>query len=193
MIRKLLGTTLALAALAAWPAAQAAVFQYDAILDGPSEFPANASPGTGYGTFTYDDAAHTLAINFSFSGLLGTVSAAHIHGPTANPGVQNAGVATTTPTFAGTPLGVTSGSYSNTLDLTLSSSYNPSFVTANGGTTAGAETALIAAFNAGKAYLNIHTSQFPGGEIRGFLGPVPEPSTLALTSLGLLVLRRRQR
>jgi hypothetical protein len=42
-------------------------------------------------------------------------------------------VATTLPTFAGFPLGVTSGTYINTLDLTLASSYNPAFVTANGG------------------------------------------------------------
>ena len=193
MIRKLLETTLALAALAALPAVQAAVFQYDAILDGPSESPANASPGTGYGTFTYDDVAHTLAINFSFSGLLGTVTASHIHAPTVNPGVLTAGVATTTPTFAGTPTGVTAGAYSNTLDLTLSSSFNPAFVTANGGTPASAEIALINAINAGKAYLNIHTSVFGGGEIRGFLGPVPEPSTLALASLGVLALRRRRK
>jgi hypothetical protein len=42
-------------------------------------------------------------------------------------------------------------------------------VTANGGTTAGAEAALLAGLEAGQAYLNIHTTMFPGGEIRGFL------------------------
>jgi hypothetical protein len=42
---------------------------------------------------------------------------------------------------------------------------------------------LVAAIAADKAYLNIHTTTFGGGEIRGFLVAVPEP-----TSLGLLVL-----
>ncbi|OYW28321.1 MAG: hypothetical protein B7Z51_08260, partial [Methyloversatilis sp. 12-65-5] len=37
----------------------------------------------------------------------------------------------------------------------------------------------------GKAYLNLHSSEFPGGEIRGFLAPVPEPETYALMLAGL--------
>jgi hypothetical protein len=81
--------------------------------------------------------------------------------------------------------------------MTQASSYNPAFVTANGGTTAGAEAALFSAMVAGESYLNIHTSQFPGGEIRGFLiAAVPEPETYAmmLAGLGLLgfIARRRK-
>ena len=94
-------------------------------------------------------------------------TAAHIHCCISPPG--NTGVATTTPTFPGFPLGVTSGSYSRTFDMTAASSYNPAFVTAHGGTTAGAAAALLAGLQAGQAYLNIHTTMFPGGEIRGFL------------------------
>jgi hypothetical protein len=142
-----------------------------------------SSPATGSGTAGYDDLAHTLALSCSFSGLLGTTTASHIHGPTLSPYTGNASVATTTPTFALFPLGVTSGTYFNVLDLTLASSYNPSFVTANGGTTAGAEAALAAAIASGKTYWNIHTSFAGGGEIRGFLTPVPEPSSLALAGL----------
>jgi hypothetical protein len=164
-------------------------------MDGPSESPANASPGTGYGTALYDDVAHTLALDATFSGLVGTTSASHIHTPTPNPFRQTAGVATTTPSFVGFPLGVTSGAYSSVLDLTLASSWNPSYVSANGGTTAGAEAAFSAAMFANKAYWNIHSSAFPGGEIRGFFVLVPEPATVALFALGLLsitgIFRRR--
>src|SRR5204863_6081105 len=103
----------------------------------PSE--PTTSLGIGSGTVNYDDVAHTLELQVTFSGLTGTTTASHIHGPTTIPFTGTAGVATTTPSFAGFPLGVTSGSFSNTLDLTLASSFNPSYVTANGGTPAGAE------------------------------------------------------
>ena len=45
---------------------------------------------------------------------------------------------------------------------------------------------LISAIASGQAYLNIHSSTFGGGEIRGFLVPVPEPSAFALVGLGAL-------
>src|SRR5262249_14174182 len=78
------------------------------------------------------------------------------------------GVATMVPTFTNLPLGVTSGDFSQVL------SYNPAFITAHGGTTASAEAALLGGLAAGQAYLNIHSSVFGGGEIRGFLA-VPGP------------------
>lgn len=162
----------------------ATMFDYTAILDGPSEFPPNASPGTGFAQVNYDNVAHTLFVDVTFSGLVGTTTASHIHSATAVPGTGPAGVATTTPTFTGFPTGVTSGAYINTLDLTLATSWNPSYITANGGTTAGAEAALAAGLAAGEAYLNIHTTVFPGGEIRGFLELVPEPSSVGLLALG---------
>ncbi len=37
----------------------------------------------------------------------------------------------------------------------------------------------------GQAYFNIHTQSFAGGEIRGFLTPVPEPQTYQLLAMGL--------
>jgi hypothetical protein len=166
-------------------------------MDGPSESPVNASPGTGFGTVDYDDVAHTLAVNGSFSGLLGTTTASHIHAATDLPFLGTAGVATTTPTFADFPLGVTSGTYSKILDLTQSSSWNPAYVSANGGTTASAETAFFTAIVAGKAYWNIHTTVVPGGEIRGFLIPaVPEPAScglliVAAVAVGGVTRRRR--
>src|ERR1044071_2154572 len=146
--------------------ARAAIADYTVTLDGPTE--GTASLGTGSGTVEYDDVAHTLTLQVAFSGLGSPTSASHIHAATAAPFSGIAGVATTTPSFAGFPSGVTSGSFSNTLDLTLSTSWNGSYITAHGGTTAGAESALAAAMAAGEAYWNIHTAAFPGGEIRGF-------------------------
>ena len=163
--------------------ARADLFQYVVTLTDAGE--ALPSPGaSGSGTVNYDSTAHSLQLQVSFAGLMGATTASHIHAPTAVAGTGNASVATTTPTFALFPLGVSSGSFANTLDLTQASSYNPSFVTANGGTTAGAEAALAAAIAGGKAYWNIHSSYASGGEIRGFIVPAPEPSSLALVALG---------
>jgi hypothetical protein len=120
-----------------------------------------------------------MTLDVSFSGLAGNTTASHIHAATATAGAGTAGVATTTPTFAAFPLGVTSGTYPRTFDMTLASSYNAAYITANGGTTATAFNALKAAVDTGKAYLNIHSSTFGGGEIRGFWAPVPTPAPRA--------------
>jgi hypothetical protein len=109
-----------------------------------------------------------LSVSVTFSSLLAGTTASHIHCCTTDPFTGTAIVATTLPTFANFPLGVTSGIYMNTLDLTQSSSYNPAFISANGGTTATAEAALLAGLAAGEAYLNIRTSLFQTGEIRAF-------------------------
>jgi hypothetical protein len=141
---------------------------------------------------------HTLKVDMTFSGLSSGTTASHIHCCIAPPGAT--AVATQLPTFPGFPLGVTSGIYSSDVFNTLSTAtWNPAFITANGGTAAGAEAALAAGLSAGTSYLNIHTSQFPAGEIRGFLtlsagGQVPEPADLALfgiAAVGLLAARRR--
>jgi hypothetical protein len=127
-----------------------------------------------------DPVAHTMRVRITFSGLTGTTTASHIHSATSVAFTGTAGVATTTPTFSGFPLGATSGSYDNTLDMTLTSSYNPSYISGNGGTTSSAEAALLAGIAAGRAYVNVHSSTFGGGEIRGFLilgGPTPNRAT----------------
>jgi len=165
------------------------VFEYTAALSGATGAP--ISPGTGFADVFFNNIANTLEVKVTFAGLTSGTTASHIHAPTATPGTGNAGVATTTPTFPGFPLGVTSGTYDHTLDLTSATSYNPAFVTAQGGTVAGAEEALVAALNAGESYLNIHTSNFPGGEIRGYLAPATVPevaSTGAMITLAMLAM-----
>lgn len=170
--------------------AQALPVRYLVDMNGPNEFPTNNSPGFGDAQITIDTDANTLTIHADFFNLTGTTTASHIHGPTSAPGFQNAPVMTTFPSFVGFPLGVTSGTFDTVLDLTATGTYHPTFLANNGGV-AGAEIALANAMADGKAYLNIHTSTFGGGEIRGFLRPAPEPGSAALLGLAALLLRRR--
>jgi hypothetical protein len=167
-------------------AARAATTTLVADLSQANEVPQTGSPGTGTATVVLDAIAQTLAVNVTFSGLTSGTTASHIHCCLASPFQPNMNVpvATTVPTFPNFPLGVTSGTYSMTFDLTQASTYNPAFVTGQGGTVAGAEAALETALLAGETYLNIHTTMFPGGEIRGFLSAVPEPSTWAMMLIG---------
>ena len=101
--------------------ANAVPVSFTATLSGANEFPANASPGIGSVQVVFDIVAHTMEIHATFSGLLGTTTAAHIHCCTATPFAfsETAGVATQTPSFVGFPLGVTSGVFNNVLDTSL--------------------------------------------------------------------------
>ena len=182
-MRNLLIAGAAIAALAFGGSAQAAV--YIATLNGANQNPVNASPATGIATFTFDPVTNMMEVQVTFSGLTSPATAAHIHCCIAPPG--NTGVASTTPTYPGFPA-ATSGTYDQTFNMLSLTSYNSAFVTANGGTAASAEAALLAGIAAGNAYFNIHDVNNPGGEIRGFLIPVPEPGTWALmiTGFGLL-------
>src|SRR5437868_6933492 len=136
-----------------------------------------------------------MEVDVTFSGLTAGNTASHIHCCTTVPGAGTAMVATTTPTFTGFPTGATSGTYSHVFDMSLASSYNSAFITAHGGTVATAEAFLLVGMHAGSSYLNIHTSNFPGGEIRGFLTETPLPAALPLfaTGLGLLAWAARRR
>lgn len=188
---KLFRIAVVLCALAA--SSFGAVIRFSAVLDGPSENPPNASPGTGRAFVEFDTVAQTYFVHATWKDLLAGTSVAHIHCCVDPPG--NVGVATMPGTFPGFPVGVTEGTYSNTFNLTVPGTFTAGFLAANGGTPAGASAALLAGLQSGRAYFNIHTSRFPPGEIRGFFSEVPEPSTVGLAGLALVgfaFLRRRK-
>jgi len=187
--------TIAVTSLAAPLTSEAATLSFAAVL-GNFENPPTGSAGTGSAGVTFDTVTHLMTVDVSFSGLGSGTTASHIHCCVATPN-GNAGVATTTPTFTDFPLGVTSGTYHHVFDMTLASSYNPAFITANSGLP-NAEAVLFAQMIAGNTYLNIHTTVFGGGEIRGFLVLTPLPAALplfatGLGALGLLGWRRKRK
>src|SRR5919109_2572153 len=157
------------------PASHADIITLSGNLTEALEVPPTGSSGTGQATVTLDTILHTMRVQASFSGLGSNTTAAHIHCCLASPFLTgvNEMVATTTPSFPGFPLGVTFGTFDNTFDLTLPTTYNltnPDL----GGSVATAEPIFVAALLAGETYFNIHTTAFPGGEIRGFLA-IPGP------------------
>jgi hypothetical protein len=130
---------------------------FETFMDG-AQAGGGARTGTGTGTFELTGASMAYTINYS--GLSGTsVNNAHIHiGPV---GVQGGPVVHgfTGPFTA--PAGTISGTWNNMTAQNISD------------------------LNAGLFYVNIHTlPNFPGGEIRGQITAVPEPSTWALLAAG---------
>ncbi len=175
------------------------------LIDGLQENPQVATTGTGNGSAIYNPNTQELAVDVSFSGLVGTTSNAHIHCCATSLGT-NSGIAIHFVPH-GFPIGVTSGSFSHTYDLSLASSFDAGYLTASGGTAALARDRLLNAMRVGVAndplpgdssiaYFNIHTSFRPGGESRGNIIPgIPEPTSLLLLMSGLAMVAgwRRKR
>jgi hypothetical protein len=191
-MKALLKPLLLSAALLFGTAPQAAVFEFVTTLSGAAENPPVSTTGTGLAKIFFDDVAQTLDVFVVFSGLLTPTVDAHIHcciDPT-----QNTSIAVGFSGAGGFPLGVTAATYQNTFDLTNASIYTAGFLAAGGGTAAGASAHLLTNLLAGLAYVNIHTSGNPKGEIRGQLA-VPEPGTLLLLTVAALAaagMRRRR-
>ena len=193
---KRLAIGLSVSVLLSWSmAAHAAIITYSTTLSGLNEATPNNSPATGQATVRIDDETNMMTVSATFANLMAPTTASHIHCCTSVPFAGTIGVATSLPTFPAFPLGVTSGSYTETFDLLNLATYNTGFITSHGGSLESARLAFLAGLASGQAYLNIHTTAFPPGEIRGFLTEVPEPGSIALLGLGgvgLAALRRRR-
>lgn len=185
-MKKILLSTLLVTTLVS---VQAATFTYN-VTFGPE---AVGATGSGTGSAIYNDVTHSFQMTANFSGLSGNVTQTHFHGPTATPGVGTTSIMVGNTSLPGFPLGGTSGSYSQTIDLSQSSVYNTTyFNTTSGGNVTTAEAGFFNGLNQGRVYWNIHSSTFPGGEIRGFMTLVPEPSSLALFGLGAVAVAARR-
>lgn len=128
---------------------QRTVTGFAANLDGPQEVPPVSTSATGSGTFLYDDSTNELSFNVAFSGLSSPETASHIHGP-APPG-------TDADILFPLPLGSPKVGMVELDDLP-----NP----------AAAEADLFE----GLWYVNVHSANYPGGEIRGQILPTGDAS-----------------
>jgi hypothetical protein len=167
-MKKLFLFVLAMALLPHLSVAQLVLFQ--ANMSGLQENPSNASPATGFATASLDLSSNLFVFHDAWSGLSAPSTASHIHAP-GLPGI-NAPVIIPFTVANGFIAGTTSG----TVDYT--------------GTLTGLQaTQLINDM----FYVNVHSTVFPGGEIRGQLMlqgpvPVPEPSTYAIAGSALMLL-----
>jgi hypothetical protein len=148
--------------------ASAATLIFTANLNGAQEAPTPVvTTGVGTATMTIDDLTGVWTLTGTFSSLLGIANNAHIHGPGA----------------IGVPAGVVKGL---TFDAASSGNFSGSSVS-TGVYSAGQITDL----KNGLHYVNIHSTSFGGGEIRGQLVPEPASSVFCAAAAGLLLRRRR--
>ncbi len=153
---------------------QAAIFSFQATLTGTQEVPSTVSLGSGNVSAFYDSDNGQFSLGGAFGGLSAEATSAHVH---AAPADANGPVILSLTIL---PDGSTSGA----LIGFFASPLTPAQVTG---------------LFAEDWYVNIHTANFPGGEIRGQLLPtaVPEPETYAILAgvalVGFGVWRRIRR
>lgn len=131
------------------------------------EVPAVSSPAAGRFRAKIDEKAGTISYELSYSGLTGDVRQAHIHfgQHSVNGGISVflCQTATNADPTGLAPQCPQSGTVTGLLQA--ANTIGP----AGQGIAAGEFAELIAAIRAGVAYVNVHSSTFPGGEVRGQL------------------------
>jgi hypothetical protein len=132
---------------------------YNAPLRGVNERP-NPVTTNALGSFTatLDPATNVLSYTLTWEGLSSISNNAHIHGPTPATGNGTAGVLIDFNAGGRTLTHGTSGTATGTIDLNL--------VTANAAVSGDSLKKLL---EAGRAYVNVHSTTNPGGEILGLI------------------------
>ena len=140
--------TLLALALLAWAGslavARAAPVAFTVPLTGAQQVPPEQTTGSGSAALTYDPATRVLTWSVTYSGLSGPATMAHFHGPAAEG--KNAPVVIWISEHGATPASPITGQATLTPDQATQ-------------------------FTAGQWYVNVHTKDHPGGEIRGQVVP----------------------
>jgi len=136
-------------------------------LRGYEEVPAVSSAASGRFKASIDKASDTLRYEVSYSGLEGDVRQSHIHfgqrGVNGGITIWLCQTAVNVSPVASTPQCPQSGTVTGV--VSAADVVGP----AGQGVSAGEFAEVLAAIRAGVAYVNVHSSKFPGGEIRGQL------------------------
>lgn len=175
---------LVLALSLATGAASAATQVYSFNLNAQQEVPTNVSQAAGSMQITINDTTNVISYQFTGFNLLGSFTMAHIHRALA--GVNGPVV------YDLVPAADYSGPVTFGPNISIPNSWA---LLGQNETNMSAGLGLLINTTPWNYYVNIHTSVFTGGEIRGQLAPIPEPSTYAMFAAGLgvvgLMWRRR--
>ncbi|MBB6429242.1 Kelch repeat-containing protein [Algisphaera agarilytica] len=138
------------------------------------------SPATGSATFSYDASTNELSYEITYSGLTADLTNIHIHGP-ANAGTSN--MAHIFDVFSGEQDVIDSGV--DRRNATVTGVVNLTSHTHGGNNPTPTLAEALEALTTGQAYVNVHTTAFPMGEIRGNV-PVAVPAEDPFFDLGVI-------